>query len=105
MNDAGRRRPGSREPGDRSERPLLRLRGCGRPPKEQPSMRSLCIAALAALTPLAAQAQSVLPSLKAGLEPILVTASRALQPETTLRDAVVITRSELDESEGLTLGE
>jgi len=68
-------------------------------------MRSIGIAALAAVIPMCAQAQSVLPALKAGLDPIVVTASRALQAETTLRDAVVITREDLDESAGLTLGE
>jgi vitamin B12 transporter len=69
-------------------------------------MKRLCLAAAAGLVPLAAHAQFVPPpNVKAAFEPIVVTASRALQPEPTLRDAVVITREDLEDSGALSLGE
>lgn len=68
-------------------------------------MKRLSLAAAASLLPVAAQAQFVAPNVKAAPDPILVTASRALQPEPTLRDTVVITREDLDDSGALSLGE
>jgi vitamin B12 transporter len=68
-------------------------------------MERFAFAAVAALVPLAAHAQFAVPNVKAAFDPIVVTASRSLQPEPTLRDAIVITREELEDSTGLSLGE
>jgi len=68
-------------------------------------MKRFILAAAAGLVPVAAHAQSATPNVKAAFEPIVVTASRALQPEPTLRDAIVITREDLEDSGGLSLGE
>jgi vitamin B12 transporter len=63
-------------------------------------------AGLLGVVGLAAQAQ-VPPNLPVSrtLDPVVVTATRALSPQTTLRDATVITREELDAAGPLSLGE
>jgi vitamin B12 transporter len=66
-------------------------------------MKNLSIAGLASLATLGAQAQS-LPAAPA-LESFVVTATRQLQPAPSLRDAIVITREDLDSAGGLSLGE
>ena len=62
------------------------------------------LAGLLGLASLAAQAQQ-LPALAQSFDPVVVTASRALSPQATLRDATVITREELDAMGSLSLGE
>ncbi len=69
-------------------------------------MKSLSIAGLAGLASLGAQAQiPPIPDLRPSLDPVVVTATRALSPASTLRDAVVITRKDLDDAGSLSLGE
>src|ERR1700674_2265063 len=71
---------------------------------EGPTMKSLRIAGLASLASLRAQAQippSQVP--RQSLEPVVVTATRGLTPAPTLRDAIVITREDLDASGALSL--
>jgi vitamin B12 transporter len=70
------------------------------------NMKALCIAGLAGLASFAAQAQvSPFGSAPLQLESLLVTATRTLQPEATLRDTVVISRSEIEDAGALSLGE
>jgi len=70
-------------------------------------MKTLPLAGLMGLASLGAQAQSVSPApFTRFFEPVVVTATRGLvSAPATLRDAVVITREELDQSTGLTLAE
>ena len=69
-------------------------------------MKSLSIAGLAGLASLGAQAQiPPIPDLRPSLDPVVVTATRALSPASTLRDAVVITREDLDDAGSLSLAE
>lgn len=65
-------------------------------------MRSITLAGLASLAALGAHAQS--PKV-VSQPPLLVTATRGLEPAPSLRDAVVITREDLDASGALSLGE
>ena len=69
-------------------------------------MKQMPIAGLFSLAALGAQAQ-VAPfvSVSRSFEPVVVTASRALTADTTLRDATVITRDDLDASGALSLAE
>lgn len=68
-------------------------------------MKSLSIAGLAGLATLGAQAQSPSLAVQSSLDPVVVTAMRSLTPSSTLRDAIVITRDELDSAGPLTLAE
>jgi vitamin B12 transporter len=79
------------------------LRGRSPPIEDLFHMKSGCVAALAGLTAICAQAQS-LPFL-ASNAPLVVTATRALEGSTSLRDTVVISREELDAAGPLSLGE
>ena len=63
-------------------------------------------AGLAALAALGAQAQVTAPPSKHAFEPLVVTAARTItDPLPTLRDAVVVTREQLDAAGPLTLAE
>src|SRR5690348_15274793 len=63
-------------------------------------------AGLAALAALGAQAQVTAPPFKHAFEPLVVTAARTItDPLPTLRDAVVVTREQLDAAGPLTLAE
>ena len=69
-------------------------------------MKAIRLASLAGLAALGAQAQvASFPAAPVQLDSMVVTASRLLQPEPTLRDTVVITRSELEDMGALSLGE
>jgi vitamin B12 transporter len=69
-------------------------------------MKTLTIAGLAGLASLGAQAQSQnRPVLPPSFDPVVVTATRALSPSATLRDAIVITRDDLDAAGPLSLAE
>src|SRR5207244_10634986 len=69
-------------------------------------MKSLTFAGLAGLAGLGAQAQ-VLPSAAflPSTEPLIVTATRAITATPTLRDAIVITRDDLQNAGPVSLGE
>ena len=69
-------------------------------------MNRLSFAGLASLASLGVQAQGA-PSLQfqPSLDPVIVTATRSLNPVATLRDAVVITREDLEASGSLSLAE
>jgi vitamin B12 transporter len=67
-------------------------------------MKRTCLIA-AVVVPLGAHAQLASPLTKATFDPILVTATRTIDPEPTLRDSVVITRDDLDDAGNLSLGE
>jgi vitamin B12 transporter len=77
----------------------------GRSPRERIDMYKLPIAGLLGLTALGAHAQ--MPNLKTFVgEPVVVTATREIGPVTpTLRDAIVITREQLEEAGALSLAE
>jgi vitamin B12 transporter len=80
----------------------------GRSPLEEGllAMNFLRIAGLAGLASLGAHAQSVpTPQLPQSFDPVIVTATRSLDPATTLRDAIVITREDLDAAGPVSLGE
>lgn len=68
-------------------------------------MRSLPLAGLLGIAVAAAHAQQPALPVSRSLDPVVVTASRAIVAQATLRDATVITRDDLDASGGLTLGE
>ncbi len=69
-------------------------------------MNFLRIAGLAGLASLGAHAQSVsTPQPPQTFDPVIVTATRSLDPATTLRDAIVITREDLDAAGPLSLAE
>jgi len=113
----GRRGSGkAREPGDRSVRQggalALRSKTCGlrgRLPREArilPTMKALSLASLAGLASLAAHAQLAAPTLFApSIDPMVVTAKRGLEAGTTMRDAIVITRDEIEAAGPVSLGE
>lgn len=74
-------------------------------------MNRTSVAALLGFAALAAQAQQhpqspqPAPVVSRNPDAVVVTASRGLSPQTTLRDATVITREELDAAGSLSLGE
>jgi vitamin B12 transporter len=68
-------------------------------------MRALCLAGLAGLATLGAQAQLSATDPVQPLQSVLVTATRALQPTATLRDTVVLTRDDIEGAGALSLGE
>ena len=69
-------------------------------------MKAIRFAGLAGLAALGAQAQvAQFPAIPTQLDSLVVTASRLLQPQPTLRDTVVITREQLDDMGALSLGE
>ena len=70
-------------------------------------MKALSIAVLASLAGLAAQAQQPArnPIFVPSIDPLVVTAKRGLEPGTTLRDAVVISREDIDAAGPVSLGE
>ena len=61
------------------------------------------LAGLAGLASLGAQAQSL--PFQPSRDPVVVTATRALTPAGTMRDAIVITREDLDAAGPLSLAE
>lgn len=63
------------------------------------------LAGIFSLATLAANAQQFPLSLARGLDPVVVTASRGLSAQPTLRDATVISREDLDGAGALSLGE
>jgi vitamin B12 transporter len=63
------------------------------------------LAGLLGLAALAAHAQQPPPTITRVPDPVVVTATRSLAPQTTLRDVTVITREELDTAGPLSLGE
>ena len=67
--------------------------------------RHLPLAGLLGLAALGAHAQAPSPAAPPRFDPVLVTASRGLAAGPTLRDAVVITREEIDAAGALSLGE
>jgi vitamin B12 transporter len=74
--------------------------------KERLPMKKLHIAGLAGLASLGAHAQLAPPlAFQQSVDPLVVTASRGMIPATTMRDATVITRDELDAAGSLSLGE
>ena len=69
-------------------------------------MKTLRIAGLAGLASLGAHAQFAAPlAVQQSVDPVVVTASRGTNPATTMRDAVVITREDLDAAGPLSLAE
>lgn len=68
-------------------------------------MKALPLLGLAGFAALGAHAQQPPLVLARTLDPVVVTASRGLEPSTTLRDATVITRAQLDALGTLSLGE
>lgn len=69
-------------------------------------MKALRIAGLASLATLGAQAQvGPFASTPLQLESLLVTATRSLQPSSSLRDTVVLTRADIDDAGALSLAE
>ena len=69
-------------------------------------MRTYAIAGLASLAALGAHAQvGSLASTPLQLESLVVTATRSLTAEPTLRDTVVITRAQIEDAGPLSLGE
>ena len=68
-------------------------------------MKQMPIAGLLGLAALGAQAQLAPLPISRSFDPVVVTASRALAGDVTLRDATVITREELDASGALSLAE
>jgi len=70
-------------------------------------MKPLHLAGLAGLAALGAHAQAIppFPMAPQPFEPVVVTASRALAAEPTLRDAIVITREDLEAAGSLSLAE
>jgi vitamin B12 transporter len=76
------------------------------PPEEGLAMNPLRIAGLVGLASLGAHAQDIpAPQLPQTFDPVIVTATRSLSPATTLRDAIVITREDLDAAGPLSLAE
>ena len=67
--------------------------------------RPASLAGLLGLAALGAQAQQLPLPLSRNPDPVVVTASRALAPQVTLRDAVVISREDLEGAGSLSLGE
>src|SRR5258708_4751854 len=70
------------------------------------TMKASCLAGLASLASLGVQAQTPpFIASQATFEPVVVTASRGLNPAATLRDAVVIQREDLEAAGPLSLAE
>src|SRR5512140_3756724 len=91
----------------RRARPLPRenrgLRGRS-PPDRRKSMKASRIAGLAGPATLGAHAQMFSPpNLPAPLESLVVTATRSLEPVATLRDTVVITRTDIEDAGPISL--
>ena len=63
------------------------------------------LAGIFGLASLAATAQQLPLSLARGFDPVVVTASRGLSAQPTLRDAIVVTREDLDSAGALSLAE
>lgn len=63
------------------------------------------LAGLLGLASLASQAQVAPLQMSRSLDPVVVTATRALTAQSTLRDAVVITREDIEAAGSLSLGE
>src|SRR5438105_12300786 len=72
--------------------------------RQGPMMKFLSFAGLAGVASIAVHAQSST-SFQPSTEPLVVTATRMLEPMPTLRDTVVITREDLDTSGALSLAE
>jgi vitamin B12 transporter len=68
-------------------------------------LRSSAFAGLFGLAALGSQAQIPNAPVNRSLDPVVVTASRSLSPHETLRDAIVITREDLERAGPLSLGE
>lgn len=68
-------------------------------------MKTLQIAGLAGLASLGAHAQVAPLAFQQSVDPVVVTASRAINPSGTMRDAIVITREDLDAAGPLSLAE
>ncbi|MGZ5584804.1 MAG: TonB-dependent receptor domain-containing protein, partial [Usitatibacter sp.] len=69
-------------------------------------MKPLSLAGLAGIATLGAQAQTwPAPQLQQFNEPVVVTASRTITPVATLRDAVIITREEIEAAGPISLAE
>jgi vitamin B12 transporter len=68
-------------------------------------MRMLSFAGLAGIATAVHAQQTPLSIVQPASEPLVVTATRLLEPAPTLRDAVVITRDDLEQSSALTLAE
>jgi len=69
-------------------------------------MKFLSFAGLAGVASIAVHAQqTTIPVVQPSSEPLVVTASRLINPAPTLRDAVVITREDLDDSQAMSLAE
>jgi vitamin B12 transporter len=68
-------------------------------------MKSHTLAGLAGLAALGAHAQLTPSPFQPSSDPLIVTATRALAPAPTLRDAIVITRDQLEAAGALSLGE
>ena len=69
-------------------------------------LQKASLAGLLGLAATASQAQvPPYPPVSRSLDPVVVTATRALAAQTTLRDATVITREDLDAAGALSLGE
>lgn len=68
-------------------------------------MKSLTLAGFAGIAALGAHAQVSPVAFQPSVDPLVVTASRTLAPSATLRDAVVITRDDLDAAGRLSLAE
>jgi len=67
-------------------------------------MKTLCIAGLAGLSALGAQAQTQV-AFQPSAETVLVTASRAITPQATLRDVTLISREDIEAAGPISLGE
>lgn len=63
------------------------------------------LAGLLGVAAMATQAQVVPPPVSRSLDPVVVTATRALTAQSTLRDATVITREDIEAAGSLSLGE
>jgi vitamin B12 transporter len=72
-------------------------------------MKTLSLAGLAGLATLGAHAQgtslAIQPFVQASVDPVVVTATRAITPASTLREAIVITRDDLESAGPLSLAE
>jgi vitamin B12 transporter len=68
-------------------------------------MKSISIAGIAGLAAFGAQAQSPMSLSIQPPETVVVTATRAITPTATLRDAIVITRDDIEAAGPLSLGE
>src|SRR5258706_10353208 len=78
--------------------------GDARRATQEDRMRPFSIAGLAGLTALGAQAQSQV-AFQPSAETVLVTATRAITPEATLRDVTLISREDIEAAGPISLGE